>query len=744
MAEPVLAVDFGTSASSAALVADGRVALLKEPTSGLYSWPSAVAADGAGLLVGTAAERRKRADPTAYRAEFKRDLGQADPVPLGERAFQAEDLVTAVLGVFRDQAAQLRGGPAGRLVLTVPAAYGAGDPRRALMVAAGERAGFAEVELLPEPVAAAWAPVAGPGFADGDVVLVYDLGGGTFDAALVRHGREQRHEVLGHAALDDAGGRDVDALIAAHLRGSGDELAAALAPPGLERPARLRLGLQVADFVRAVKHQLTDVTEVEDFVTAVAPPYRLRRGDLGTLVAPLLARTVDCCADLLRRTGARPAAVLLVGGASRMPAVAEAVRAHLGLPVRRAEDPDLAVVQGAAVLAARPRPAVEAEVADRTRLQWAVPGGFGTLVRHLVGPGGDFDAGVPLALLRDDGDALVELVAPPLPGRVERWHAAERARVASGETLAETAPPARAPHLLGLPEVVRVIKPYREADALATSPDGRLIATAGVVAQVWSATGERQVELPRGRWFRAVAFGPNGRILATADEDGTARVWDAGTGQQLAVYRREGQLWRLALRPDGVQFAVAGVNREVTVVDTAGGAVIRHLLVPRGEFGFGALAYSPDGTALVVAGEEVSVWDAATGEARYTYRHPGVTGAEWSPCGRWLATLGKPMRRADQRVHVDTVQVHDAATGRLVHEWYAGPNRGSIAFGGGGAWLAVAGPDSVDMYDPPTGELLGRFDLASTRAMTFTADGLHLVRSATDDAVQVLRVGELR
>ncbi|MEV7176475.1 hypothetical protein [Kitasatospora sp. NPDC093679] len=91
MAAPVLVVDFGTSSSAAAVVADRGERLVKEPSSGLLSWPSAVSVGEDGrLLVGSAAENRKRAEPGSYRDEFKRDLGERAPVPLGGRLTKAE------------------------------------------------------------------------------------------------------------------------------------------------------------------------------------------------------------------------------------------------------------------------------------------------------------------------------------------------------------------------------------------------------------------------------------------------------------------------------------------------------------------------------------------------------------------------------------------------------------------------------------------------------------------------------
>ncbi|MFD0531769.1 Hsp70 family protein [Kitasatospora arboriphila] len=236
MTGPVLVVDFGTSSSAAAVVVDGRERLLKEPSSGLLSWPSAVsvAADGR-LLVGSAAERRKRAEPDSYRAEFKRDLGERAPVVLGGRGYPATGLVAAVLAEFRSQGRTVTGTEIDRLVVTVPASYGPVDPRREAMLEAGREAGFRSVELLAEPVAAAHAAVAGEPFGPGQTVLVYDFGGGTFDTALVRIGADGARTVLGHAALDDCGGRDIDALltggIATEARDWLDPLMAA-APPG--------------------------------------------------------------------------------------------------------------------------------------------------------------------------------------------------------------------------------------------------------------------------------------------------------------------------------------------------------------------------------------------------------------------------------------------------------------------------------------------------------------------------------
>ncbi|ETK35223.1 Hsp70 family protein [Microbispora sp. ATCC PTA-5024] len=404
--EPILAVDFGTSSSSAALVAGGAILPLKEPSSGSWSWPSSVCLDDGTLQVGTPAERRKRVRPELYRAEFKRDLGQASPVVLGDRSYPPEALVAAVLSALRAEAERLHGGPVRRAVLTVPASYGPHDPRRGSMLEAASAAGFAIAELLPEPVAAALAPVTGPPFAPGDVVLVYDFGGGTFDAAVIRT-VEGGHEVLGHAALDDVGGRDVDALVYGEVRGR-------LGPRPDGDP---RLRVELADFARQLKHQLSDAVRAEDVFAWAGAHVGLERAWLSGEVTPLLARTVACCESLLAGCGLSAdavSAVVLVGGTTRMPVVPLYLTHVLARPIRHATDPELAVVEGAARWALTSGGRVLKSVSPppgTVMLSWDVPGGAATLIRWLVDPGTAFEGGSVVGQVRLGDGAVWDLAA---------------------------------------------------------------------------------------------------------------------------------------------------------------------------------------------------------------------------------------------------------------------------------------------------------------------------------------------
>lgn len=195
-----LAIDLGTTTVGAIAVTDGGAWLVPDPTSGESRWRTAVHWDGRQVVVGALAEHRRRTDPAGYAAGFTRSLDNDEPVQLGARRFRAVEQVADLLSVIRAEAHR-RYGPVDRAVVTIPADYLPGDPRRSRVVAAAEAAGFLAVELLTEAVAVVSAPLPGPPFNDADLVVVYDLGA-DFEATVVRVGVDL-HEVVGHARLSD-------------------------------------------------------------------------------------------------------------------------------------------------------------------------------------------------------------------------------------------------------------------------------------------------------------------------------------------------------------------------------------------------------------------------------------------------------------------------------------------------------------------------------------------------------------
>jgi outer membrane protein assembly factor BamB/actin-like ATPase involved in cell morphogenesis len=524
----ILAVDFGTSTSSAVLVANGETIPIREPSSGSWSWPSAVYRDGDALLVGTLAERRKQVRPALYRAEFKRDLGQDAPVILGDQGFPVEALVTELIKSLRGEAERVHGAPIERAVLTIPASYGPADPRRDLMIGAAESAGFTVVELIPEPVAAALAPPAGEPFSDGDLVLVYDFGGGTFDAALVRMGDFQfEPEVLGHRSLEDCGGRDIDAEIIRWLREhKSDELAAVLDNPDTQSLPAQRVRLELAAMATQLKHQLSEETSAIGIFDRMHE-FSLDRDDLVKLAEPIIARTGGCCTQLIRDAGLQPGnvtAILLVGGSSLMPAVAVALAAQLKRPVRSAREPELAVLLGAARFAARAPGRTIAQAAEEPgerAVRWSIPGGIATMMRWLVDDRAAYGADDQLAELRLPSGTVI--VLHDKEGGVVRGRYAEPGTpVTSGQWLLTTARPFRPwRRQLKVPAGI----------APAVSGESVYVGSGlGSVHALATATGAFRWRHAAGAAITSGAAVANG-IVYVGCQDSTLRALDAATGE---------------------------------------------------------------------------------------------------------------------------------------------------------------------------------------------------------------------
>ncbi|WP_433064718.1 Hsp70 family protein [Dactylosporangium sp. CS-033363] len=550
MTEPVLCVDFGTSTTQATLVTAAGAQPLHDPASGSTSWPTAVFADDDALLVGRAAEKRKRVRPGAYRHEFKRELGQSAALVVGGAPFDATHLLTVLLRALRAEAERLLGGPVGAVLMTMPASYGPDDPRRAALLTACGNAGLGIAELLPEPVAAALAPAAGSGFKPGELVLVYDLGGGTFDTALVRLGAA-RHEIVGFEAVEDCGGRDLDAAVYAAVLdklGRPDPLRAG----NVERDAALRARLDLMDLAVELKHQLSDGPTAGEF-TRDDQLVEMTRDELGKLAVPLVERTLECCRALLVRCEVAPdeiAGVLAVGGSTRSPVIAAAVAAGLGLPVRQAEDPQHAAVRGACewarqtphrtIAGAPPGPGVNP-------LAWTLPGGRATVVERRP-EGTDFAAGEALARVRAADGSLHQLVAGS-PGRILHWQALLGQRVLSGDWLVTTrSAVATAPRLVAGSKPRRFTIGANRLRAIAFSPDGRYFAVIGTGGcMLFAVTGPGRLNVRAAGIAKWLAFGADGTTLLT------------GSGADVKAFRV------LVPTPDGL--ALAGAVTEVTAPD---------------------------------------------------------------------------------------------------------------------------------------------------------------------------------
>ena len=372
---PVIGIDLGTTNSCAAVVKDGKPFVIPS-REGYNTIPSVVALSDKGkLMVGHPARSQLLINPrnTVYGAkrligrQFKSPvvtdlLGRfsyeivAGPrgeaaVKIGDQVFSLQKISSLVLAEVKDLAQRWLGCDISRAVITVPAYYN--DNQRQAVRAAGALAGLDVERIVNEPTAAAIA------FAQGrsleQRVMVYDLGGGTFDTSVLElHGNV--YEVISTGGDTFLGGVDFDKALVEDL------LARFNQKHGITFEGD-RVALQrVTDAAERAKISLSErlTTQVNvPFITMVGEKgYNLdstvTRAELEKLTTDLVERTLRVCDDVLTNCGLKPAdigEVLLVGGQSRMPIVRARLREFFGKEPSKSVHPDEAVALGAALLA---------------------------------------------------------------------------------------------------------------------------------------------------------------------------------------------------------------------------------------------------------------------------------------------------------------------------------------------------------------------------------------------------------
>jgi molecular chaperone DnaK len=352
-----LGIDLGTTFTAAAVEEAGRAEVVQLGDHAPQI-PSAVFVREDGtVLLGEAAVRKGAVQPERVEREFKRRLGDRIPYVLGGQEFTAEELTARLLRDVVDEVEKRFGRPE-RIALTHPANWGA--HRRAVLLDAVRLAGIGEVTTLSEPAAAA-VHYASTSLAEvGDVVAVYDLGGGTFDAAVLRKSPTE-FELLGTPdGVEQLGGVDFDDKIFRYVLRSLGGLAADL---DADQPA------VVAALVR-LRRECTEAKEAlsKDGHTSVpvalpgmpATTVPLSRVEFEDMIRPDIEQTVRCMHRALESAALVPEAVrtvVLVGGSARIPLVAEALGHEFGRPVAVSTQPKLAVALGAALLAGGVLPA---------------------------------------------------------------------------------------------------------------------------------------------------------------------------------------------------------------------------------------------------------------------------------------------------------------------------------------------------------------------------------------------------
>jgi actin-like ATPase involved in cell morphogenesis len=390
-----LGIDLGTTYTAAAVVRNGRaeVAALGYRAT---SVPTVVLLTGDGrFLVGDAAERRAGNEPDRVARQFKRRVGDPTPLLLGGTPIAVDRCMAEVLRWVVATVGQAEGGPPGAVTVTHPANWG--DYKRDVLREALRMVEIPHARLMPEPLAAATWYAQAERLAPGRTIAVYDLGGGTFDATVLRRRADGGFESLGRTeGIERLGGIDVDEAVFGYVLrslGAGREVTEPADDPGL-KTAVAQLRRACVEAKEALSSE-TSVT-IPVWLPRLHHDVLLQRSELEELVGPLLRPTVDALARVVASAGLRPAdvdAVLLVGGSSRIPMIAREVSAAFQRPVVVDAHPKHPVALGAALDAAAHAVPAAAPPAPRPApvVQDAVPGpqaaaGAGTPPYHPLPP----------------------------------------------------------------------------------------------------------------------------------------------------------------------------------------------------------------------------------------------------------------------------------------------------------------------------------------------------------------------
>ncbi len=349
-----LGVDLGTTFVSAAIAAGTRIEMVTLGDRSIVTPATVYVREDGTLVTGEAANLRAVSKPDRVSREFKRRLGNPTPVIVGGQPYA----VTALLGVLlRDVVATVEeneGAAPDRVVLTHPANWG--PFRRALFEEVPQHAGLQNPAMVTEPEAAAAHYAASRQLADGEIMAVYDLGGGTFDATILRK-LPGGTEILGTPeGIERSSGADFDEAIISFVNDTADGALGELDPRDPKTTvalARLRQDCILAKEALSVDTE----TVVPVFLPGRHFDVRISQSQFEAMVRAPIESTIEALSRALQSAQVEPSdlsAVLLVGGLSRIPLVARMVSAALGRPTVVDACPKYAVALGAAELAAQP------------------------------------------------------------------------------------------------------------------------------------------------------------------------------------------------------------------------------------------------------------------------------------------------------------------------------------------------------------------------------------------------------
>ena len=348
---PIIGIDLGTTNSVVAAFLQGRVQVIHEDGQAILPSVVGMTVDEK-LIVGEAAKNQLVAFPERTIASVKRRMGEATQLPMAGQKFSPPEISAMILRRLRQRAEQALGTKVTRAVITVPAFFD--EHQRQATREAGQLAGLTVERIINEPTAASLVYHADS--PERRHLIVYDLGGGTFDVSIVRI-EAGVVEVLSSQGDTKLGGDDFDQLLTEHV---ANRFLSDFDYDLRSHPAtRWRLR-QACERAKCELSSSSSVRLAEEFIaTSDGKPLNLdleiTRREYEQLISPLVERTVECVDAAIRESGlvsSQLDELILVGGATRTPLVQERLRAEFERDPRSSVDPDLAVALGAATQAA--------------------------------------------------------------------------------------------------------------------------------------------------------------------------------------------------------------------------------------------------------------------------------------------------------------------------------------------------------------------------------------------------------
>ena len=347
----IIGIDLGTTNSCVAVLEGGEPVVIAN-LEGTRTTPSVVAFSKTGeRMVGQVAKRQAITNPDRTISSIKRDMGTDRRVKIDDKTYSPQEISAMILQKMKSDAENYIGSPVTQAVITVPAYFS--DAQRQATKDAGKIAGLEVLRIINEPTAAALAY--GMDKDKEQKVMIFDLGGGTFDVSILEIS-DGVFEVLATAGNNRLGGDDFDQRVIEWIAGEFKK------DNGIDLKQDKMALQRLKEAAEKAKIELSGIATASinlPFITADASGPKhfetsLTRAKFNELTADLVEKTMGPTRQALSDAGLSPSQIdkiLLVGGSTRIPAVQDAVRNFIGKEPFKGINPDECVAAGAAIQA---------------------------------------------------------------------------------------------------------------------------------------------------------------------------------------------------------------------------------------------------------------------------------------------------------------------------------------------------------------------------------------------------------